>query len=130
MKSKVLLTVFLFAGLFMLANVNVNAESSKRNFVKGVIADNLTNSPLGYSSVAVFSKHNSLVSYGTVTDEKGNFQIKNLPYGKYYLVVYSIGYYKKHVFNIEISRNHSKINIGRIMVGQDTDNLFDVNIIG
>jgi hypothetical protein len=130
MKSKVFFTGFLFAAFFTLAMNNVNAETSAKNFVKGIVADNTTNSPLGYSSVAVFNKDNELVPYGTIADANGNFQIKNLPYGNYYLVAYSIGYHKKHVFNIEINRKHNKINTGRIMVGQDSNNLFDVEIFG
>ena len=106
------------------------ANPGKTTLVKGTITDKTSQHPISYSSVALFDKSNNLVSYGTLTDNNGKFYLKNLPYGKYNLQVYLIGYYKKHVFNIEISKEHPYINLGNLKIEQNDSQSYNFEVVG
>jgi hypothetical protein len=101
-----------------------------KTIVKGVITDKNTLQPVAYSSVALFDKDNNLVSYGTLTDTNGKFYLKNVPYGEYNLIAYQIGYYKKYVFNIELSENHNSVNVGKLKLSENDKQSYSVEIIG
>ena len=131
MKRYNVLTSALILVVSLTISFTAFAGNPKGNaFVKGIITDKNTSHPVEYSSIALFDKDNNLVSYGTLTDSKGNFYLKNVPYGKYDLVAYQIGYYKKYVFNIELSKNNNNVNVGKLKLAENENENYYVEIIG
>lgn len=65
--------------------------------VVGTLVDSTSGEALLYVNVAVMSQQDSHLVRGTVTDEKGQFEAKNLTKGNYYLQISSIGYENKYV---------------------------------
>jgi len=114
---------------FTLSITTIAGNPAGNTVVKGILTDNNTSQPVAYSSIALFDKDNNLVSYGTLTDSNGKFNLKNLPYGKYDLVAYQIGYYKKYVFNIELSKDHNFINVGKLKLSENDKQNYYVEII-
>jgi hypothetical protein len=74
---------------FILCQFIINSLlfSQSVNTIKGKVTDNASGSPIPNCSVFI---NNS--SKGTITDAKGEFVLKNVPEGKFDLVISSIGY--------------------------------------
>ncbi len=130
MKKSIFYGLLLTAAIIISANADNYAGISANTVVKGVILDELTNQPAACSSIALFKEDNSFVSYGTISNNNGSFTLKDLPYGNYNIVVYQIGYYKKHIFNLSIDSKHKKINLGNIKLNQNFNNHYEVEIYG
>ena len=128
-RYKILSIVLVLAVSLSISITAIAGNPAVNTIVKGIIKDNNTNQPLAYSSIALFDKDNNLVSYGTLTDTNGKFTLKNLPYGKYDLVAFQIGYYKKYVFNIEVSNNHNNVNVGKLKLSENDKQNYFVEII-
>jgi len=75
--------------------------------IKGKVVENQTNESIPYASIAIYNLKDSTVVTGTMTDEEGNFTIKRLNEGNYYLEVSFMGY-KSH--RIDLSKLSSKLN--------------------
>ena len=50
---------------------------------------------LSYASVSLFKMRDSSLVNGIISDEKGRFELKEVPYGNYYLSISFIGFEKK-----------------------------------
>ena len=129
-KNNVLNAILILAVSLTVSLTAIAGNPEGNALVKGVIKDNNNNQPLAYSSIALFDKNNNLVSYGTLSDTKGKFYLKNVPYGNYDLVVYQIGYYKKYIFNIQLSGNHNYVNVGKLKLSENDKQNYYVEIIG
>jgi len=75
--------------------------------LKGSVVDDATDAPLEFATISVFSKKDSSLVGGGLTDATGNFVLKTKP-GKLYAVVEYIGYQKFVVDPIVIDREKMK----------------------
>ena len=90
-----------FAGTASGAAALVDTSSqSGRGLVYGRILDADDDSPLAFANALVEG-----TNFGTSADEEGNFELRNLPPGRYNLRFSYIGYSSKTVYEIQISRN-------------------------
>ncbi len=78
----------------LLVNSLANAQVPPANYTRAVITGKITEKkdghPIAYAEVAVM--HNDKVVTGTVADELGNYEIKNIPIGRYTIVAYVVGF--------------------------------------
>jgi hypothetical protein len=121
-----ILTVLFLASL-MIANAG---SPNKGAIVKGQITDKTTNQPAPFSSIVLTNAENNSIAYGTLADENGKFNIKNIPYGRYNLTVYMIGYYKKYIFDVELSKSNKHLKLNNIKLDQNANEKYDVEIVG
>ena len=52
---------------------------------------------MAYASIAIFSKTDSALIGGGITNEKGEFEISNLGFGDFYLEAQFIGFEKANI---------------------------------
>jgi len=86
----------------------------------GTVKDEVSKEVLEFATVAFFSKRDSSIVGGGITDSKGEFNIKSKP-GKLYAIVEYIGYNKKVIDPIEIDfeqikAGNLKIDLGSIFL--------------
>ncbi|MFN5786626.1 MAG: carboxypeptidase-like regulatory domain-containing protein, partial [Flavobacteriia bacterium] len=55
--------------------------------VSGRVLDKITDTPIEYVSIKLFSIKDSSIVAGIFTDSEGKFILENLPYGSYYAKV-------------------------------------------
>lgn len=79
-------TLFAF---FMLGALVVSAQKAS---VKGTVTDTLNKQNLSYSTISLLQSKDSVLIKFTRTDKGGNFELKNLPAGKFILMVYYPAY--------------------------------------
>lgn len=60
--------------------------------ISGVVIDSTTKLPVEYASVAVYKRKDTLLVSGSVTNQSGQFVVKGLSPGKYFIKANFIGY--------------------------------------
>jgi hypothetical protein len=64
--------------------------------ISGIVCDKSDGRKIAYTTVTLLQKDSSVVN-GDVTDDSGNFVLKNIPSGNYLLLVNYLGYDKKYL---------------------------------
>lgn len=101
----------------------------KEGVLAGHVIDKQANKSVEYANVALFSKRDSSVVSGTISDGKGYFKLNKLPYGRFYLIVNFIGYEKIVIEDIKITLKQKTLNLGDIELKQATQELEEVEVV-
>ena len=119
MRRKILF--FWFFLLLIFSSLAYSQEQRGRQFsgepigvVRGKVVDDQSESPMEYVSVRIFRSRDSSIVSGILTDKNGNFEFKNLPFGRYYLVLKFIGFKTKIVDSIFVIPRNPEVNLGTI----------------
>ena len=91
------ITRLLFISFFCL-NINLNAQMTQT--LRGSIIDKAAETPL-VGAVILIDKITPQL--GAITDENGNFEIKNVPTGRHQIIVSFIGYNAQTLPNIVVN---------------------------
>jgi outer membrane receptor protein involved in Fe transport len=96
--------------------------------ISGEVFDKKTNQPVEYANVVLFNQLDSQMVTGTITSTEGKFLLKNIVEGKYYLVANFIGYKKKNISGIILSKENKELKLEPIKIEPVTTNLSEVSI--
>ncbi len=116
-----------------------NKPSGNRNFkmpeltLKGTIVDENTGAPLEFATIAFYSKKDSSLRGGGISDANGNFAVKSKP-GRLYAIVEFLGYDKKQIDELPIDFQQVKsgvtsFDLGTITLGNEGINLEEVEVV-
>ncbi|AUC85040.1 TonB-dependent receptor [Polaribacter sp. ALD11] len=119
--------LILFAILF--TSVSSFAQMSKEKLLKpgiitGKVIDKLTKQSLPYVNIVVRDLNKKIIT-GGITNEKGIFEIKDLPKGKSLVEVQYIGF-KIISKKIDITDENKKINLGTLVLEDDNASLNEI----
>ncbi|TRX70588.1 TonB-dependent receptor domain-containing protein [Carboxylicivirga sp. M1479] len=121
---------FLTLLLGMLISVSLMANTpEKEGIVKGKVYDGKSKKPVEYATVAIYNAVDNSVITGTISDENGNFKIKGLKEGSFYVVVSFLGYDNKRYDNITVDGGRDMIDLGSITLGSANQSLEEVEVI-
>lgn len=95
--------------IMMLLATNALAQKSGNYTISGLINDAHTQNPVGYASVALYRASDTLLITGTITNDKGEFQIHSASPGHYLLKASFVGYFTETVA-VEVKNTAVKLN--------------------
>ena len=98
--------------------------------VTGIVADSATKMPAEFASVALIRIRDSVPVAGVLTDEKGNFSLTGIPYGRYVLKISSIGYANYTSNPILIRPDDKYYEAGKILLRRNVRRLKEVEVSG
>lgn len=124
MKLKSILFFLLFS--FQLITAQNATTTLNSGSISGKVVDKKTKEAIPYVNIIV--KDNATVVNGGITQDNGNFSVKNLELKTYSVEFQFIGY-KKQVQTISLSSGNKKINIGTIFLEDETVQLEGVDIV-
>ena len=78
--------------------------------LKGSVWEDETGEPVAYGNVILLDGKDKM-RYGTSTNEKGEYQIEGVSYGKYTVRFFSVGYEEKAIL-IDIKKNEEQLSTG------------------
>jgi outer membrane receptor protein involved in Fe transport len=104
-------------------------DDSKAVKITGIVLDKATETPLEFANVAVYSKSDSSLISGSITNEKGQFEITGLEPGEFYLEANFIGFNSAEVSNIVVNENNRSVDLGRIEISPSTVEIEGVNVV-
>ncbi|MFC1784683.1 TonB-dependent receptor domain-containing protein [Candidatus Neomarinimicrobiota bacterium] len=110
MKYRILTSILL--GLFI--TTSIIAQQNQTGTISGKIIDELSNQPLEYANVILYSPVDSSFITGMATGDDGYFLLDNVEPGNYYLEAKYIGYNMYQTDELIITRSESKVLLGYI----------------
>ncbi len=112
-------------------NMEVKLEPipPKDGIIKGMVIDSGDGKPMEFTSVAIFKVRDSSLVTGSITGPDGSFLLKDLSFGKYYMVANYMGYEKQFINDIILSPSHSIAELGKIKLVLAKTNLKEVEVI-
>ncbi len=114
--------------LLLLAAFGVEAQNGANGKITGKIVDSSTGQPVQYASVSLVLQSENKEVNGITTDEKGAFELTNVPEGTYKLLAFFIGYKTGTWSNIVISKANPKMDLGTIKLASTAAKLKEVTI--
>ena len=117
----ILLILSLCIYIFTYGQVSTNTS------IKGSVNDLETKDALPYVNIVIKSSSDSILT-GGITNLKGQFEIKKIPYGDFKIEFQFIGY-KTEIKNITLSQQQSKINLGEINIQVSSDLMDEVTLV-
>jgi outer membrane receptor protein involved in Fe transport len=111
------------------ASADISDDDSRRNKISGIILDGTTNSPLEFANVAVYSVPDSSLVTGSITNQKGVFEITGLAEGEYYLAANFIGFSPVLIDDVVLDKENSQVDLGKIEINPSTVEIGGVDVI-
>ncbi|HVI49077.1 MAG TPA: TonB-dependent receptor [Chitinophaga sp.] len=96
--------------------------------ISGTVYEKDSRQPLPGASVLLYNER-SVLKAQTLSDNKGNFELKNPPLGNYRLVVNFIGY-KSEMNTVIITEKTKKINLDYVQLARNSIKLNSIEIKG
>lgn len=103
--------------------------NARDGVIKGKIFDSDTKTPVEFASIALYSLKDSSLVTGVITGSNGGFTLKELKYGRYYLLVKFMGYDMVQHDGIMITPRGSTADIGDLLLQQSRQELDEVEIV-
>ena len=117
--------------ILLIISITLSAQEKPTNkgSIYGKIIDQSTKETLEFSNVILKSAKDNTIINGTITDNKGNFKISNIPYGNYNVEIVALGYETKTIFDIKLDVNNTFINLKTISISIAAEILGEVEIV-
>lgn len=128
-KISVLLIVLMAASQLFAQPSGPSGQMPKEGVLTGTIIDEETQQPVEYANIMLYSKRDSSMVDGGITDATGVFRLTKLPYGGYYLHANFIGYNKKQVADIRITPKSKVVDLGTVSLGRAEQALDEVDVV-
>lgn len=132
-------TIFLFFAVIILNLNGLSQVSPEKNTsspvvpkngkVTGKVIDSETNTPMEYANVTIFSKADSKMITGSISNANGSFVIQNIPFGTYYIEASFIGFEKTVIDNVKITANSATSNVGNINLAASKQQIGTVDVV-
>ena len=109
--------LYYIIGILNLIFINLHAQNVSASFfgsISGQIIDSVNSNGIEYATITLFDQVSGKITNGTTSNEKGYFELTNVPNGKYYYSIYFIGYKTPDRQSIEINQNKQQIVLGQI----------------
>jgi len=106
-----------------------NNDDIIKGKISGKIIDSATKQPVSYATVSIYKAGSPSPFNGVVSDDKGAFILPNVAEGNYRIVIDFIGYRKKTINNVAISKSSADVALGTILMASTTNQLSTVNIV-
>ena len=68
------------------------SKAPKIGQVYGTVVDSVSGDPIPYASVSIVNSRSSTIMTGGITDDDGNFHVKEIAMGRHKIVIEYIGY--------------------------------------
>ena len=103
-----------------------------QNIADGVISGHVfekeSKTPIEFANIVIYSKRDSSIVTGGITDKNGYFKINKVKYGKFYLEINFIGYGSHTIPEIMIKPDSKTLNLGKIYLTINAEMLNEVSV--
>ncbi len=130
-KKKLLLLLFITLSMFADAQnkpFQKNDGAPALGKIKGVVIDNSTKQKVEFATIALYKQKDSSLVNGVVAGINGDFQLVEIPYGRYFMKINFIGYKQLVIDSIAIRPFSAEINLEQIQLKSNTEQLVEVEV--
>lgn len=108
---------------------NIPEDDSRSARITGVVLDEASGTRMEFANIAVYSKDDSALISGGITNDKGYFEITGIKFGEYYLEANFIGFSKEKIDDIVVTKDEPVIDVGRIALRPSSVELEGVEVV-
>ena len=127
MKTKIIFIVIVM--LSMTINVFSQQRRAPGGVIKGTIIDSKIERPVEYANIILYGQKDSVQVTGTISNEKGAFQMDKIRPGMYFIGVQFIGYEMKRINDIVIKRGQAQVDLGEVYLDQSSIMMETVEVV-
>jgi outer membrane receptor protein involved in Fe transport len=129
-KKLVLLFVLMLSMIAVAQNKQFqkNQDASALGKIKGIVTDNTTKQKVEFATIALYKQKDSSLVNGVVAGINGDFQLEEIPFGRYFMKINFIGYMQLVIDSIAIRPSSPEINLGQIKLKSNTAQLGEVEV--
>jgi len=110
-------------------NNNINDDDDRRGAIRAIIIDQATGQAMEYANIAIYNSADSSLVTGGITRNNGEFEIKGMPLGEYYLEAHFIGFEKTKVTKIVLDKESPAFNSGSIKLSPSAIEIGSVDVV-
>jgi outer membrane receptor protein involved in Fe transport len=119
--------------LFMLITFHSIAENNptaakSSGSIKGTIIARSGNQAIEFANLVLYSSGDSTLVTGTISKPDGSFELKEIPFGSYYLLVHFIGFETEKINDIILTSSNRIFDSGQILLKETHENLQEVEV--
>ena len=96
--------------LFILYAFSINRINAQENAIKGIVVDQMTNSPVEFVSISLIGVKDSIVVAGILTRQNGSFRLNSIRSGMYFLKAVSLSY-QPFTFELALNANQTVLQL-------------------
>ncbi|WP_114748718.1 TonB-dependent receptor domain-containing protein [Pleomorphovibrio marinus] len=115
--------------LFLLISAQFSFAQSESVELSGQITDKDSGSPLPFVNIILNERNKDSFIGGTVSNENGQFNLKLIPPGNYFVELSFTGY-KPQSISIQVGRLSEFLDLGRFEMEENTESLDEVVVSG
>lgn len=127
------ITIYRFLLIILILALQIEAFPAEavadKSDITGKVIDAEIEAPVEYANIAVYSKADSSLVTGTISNADGTYLIEKLPEGEYYVKVDFIGYKPSIINDLTVAKKNSKIDMGTVSIEPNMEVLGDVDVV-
>jgi len=116
--------------LHITCSIVLFSQNKNPGIVSGRVTEAQTNTPVEYANIVLRDTVTHTMINGVVSDSNGFFNMKDVPFGTFYLEYSFIGYEKHHTRTFVITRKHARIDLGDISLASSAITMQEVTVTG
>ncbi len=124
----ILAVLLLTASSFAQDKSGQRTERPSDGKVYGYVLEKESGKPIEFANIVIYSRRDSSIVSGGITNSKGYFSIDEVKYGRVFIEVNFIGYGKKTINDIGIKPDNKVIDLGKVYLSLNTEMLNEVLI--
>ncbi|MDD4150874.1 MAG: carboxypeptidase-like regulatory domain-containing protein, partial [Bacteroidales bacterium] len=132
MKQLFILSLAILSFSFSFSQNPHGTKPSNNNVADGIISgyviEKENETPIEFANIVIYSKRDSSIVSGGITNKNGYFKIDKIKYGKFYVEINFIGYGKHIIPEILIKPDNKELNLGKIYLAINAEMLNEINI--
>jgi len=122
------MTKLTFLTIFFILSSKLLTAQVNPGKISGTIVDGGDQKVINAATISLFKTKDSSLVKINLADKAGNFLFENVAFGKYYLLVTSVGRQQVYSPVLEVSSNHPEVNAGKLQLKENVKTLSEVNV--
>ena len=123
------LVLLLLSWLALPNSLKANEDEEKdKGAIRGRIQDDVSGEAIPFASIGLFDNSGKVLS-GMITNEEGRFRFRGLDFQEYYIEISSVGFQKRTIQKVLISKEKPVADLGVILIQRDVKELEEVEIV-
>ncbi len=108
---------------------NDDPASPKDGNITGKVIDSESGQVMEYANISIYKSSDSTLISGAITTSSGNFNLKKIRYGIYFIDADFIGFTKMRINNIRLAPGKKTIDLGTIKLQPSNQEIGTVNVV-
>ncbi|MGE0018029.1 MAG: TonB-dependent receptor [Draconibacterium sp.] len=124
-----ILLTLLFIGSVQSKAAIFENDDDRPGIIRGQVTEKTSGQPLEFVNVAVYEKQGATLVSGGITNSKGEFEIKGIVTGEFYIEANFIGFEKGRIDGITIDKENRLAELGNVVLSPSTVEIEGVDVV-